>query len=273
MRFTVSNASQVVMGQPSDGTINDAIQSLCLSFSSKCSTACFGFLEESDTRYYLYPVQQHAKLDASEPITLAELLEGHIMPPLTRRQRFSLALTVASSFMQLRGSNWMRSSLSKADVSFLRDSLNPNVLLLDKPYVTKDFARSQHESSTPQNSQNAEDKLVPHIKTIGVMLLELCFGRTIGSFPERAEYPEGDAKTKSIWDNVAAEDLLEQLQEEAGPDYANAVRWCISDSVKLRLSQKGWRTEFCEEVVLPLEECYRILSSSRLSLSRNCRDG
>jgi hypothetical protein len=47
----------------------------------------------------------------------------------------------------------------ESDISFLRDGLNLNVLLLDRPYITEAF-------SDITNQASEQDQLVVHVSTL-----------------------------------------------------------------------------------------------------------
>jgi hypothetical protein len=90
-------------------------------------------------------------------------------------------------------------------------------------------------------------------------MLELCFGAPIETFDARKQYPAGDKISKSVYDLIAAVEILNNLIEEAGPDYTSAVEWCLLGSRKMPAGE-NWRHEFCAEVVSPLELAYQHLT-------------
>jgi hypothetical protein len=58
---------------------------------------------------------------------------------------------------------------------------------------------------------------------------------------------------------MAAVEWLREVGDEAGPDYAETVEWCLMGS--RTLTDKGkWRGVFYENVVRPLERCNEYLT-------------
>jgi hypothetical protein len=189
-----------------------------------------------------------------KPVTLDDLLRRKYQPPLSRRQRYYLALILASSFLQLRDSSWLPcAAWRKRDISFLRDANNPAILLLDRPYVTRDFSITSTEATHCQLDG------VSGIALLGIVLLELCFGTLIEEHPARKRCPLGDDRTRSFFDLLAAVEWLRDVVEEAGPDYSRATGWCLLGSRKAP-GGDAWRHLLFENVVKPLESCHGYLN-------------
>ncbi|KAI1638166.1 hypothetical protein F4809DRAFT_639883 [Biscogniauxia mediterranea] len=81
-----------------------------------------GYVEESDRRYYLYP-EVNPSTTAERHISLARMILEDSLIPFTRRQRYYVALVLASSFVQLKDTRWI-SSLHKSNVEFLHDGVD-----------------------------------------------------------------------------------------------------------------------------------------------------
>ena len=63
---------------------------------------------------------------------------------------------------------------------------------------------------------------------------------------------------------MAAVEWLREVGDEAGPDYAETVEWCLMGS--RTLPDKGkWRGLFYENVVKPLERCNEYLNPENRS--------
>jgi len=97
------------------------------------------------------------------------------------------------------------------------------------------------------------------IRTLGVVLIELCFGRPIEGHPLRMNHAEGgDDRVVAALDLAAAVTWLSDVQGEAGSDYADAVAWCLT-GCGTAATQKAWRQEMLRNVVVPLERCCQCL--------------
>lgn len=238
-------ALQVAAGSIAQVSNEQAVRSLCQFFSGHCSLSDSGVVEHDDTRYYFFPGTHHSSLNITEPVTLLDILDGTFRPRPSRRQRCFLALTLASSFLQLQGSAWMRSTLGKSDISFLRDSNNPNILLLEKPCITKGFNRQ----NVPADAESSVGDL---INTLGITILELWSGDPIEASAEWQQYANSDNNLNAICPRLVAMKKVEDLEEEAGSHYAKAVKWCFYGIRSLPVGQ-DWRQDFCKEVIAPLE--------------------
>lgn len=236
------------MEVPSTSETEQYIKSLCSTLATvRAPGHCLGYMQDDDIRYYLYPD------DSSGPrkseVQLSQILCGEVQPPLTWRQRYRLALTLASSFVQLKDSPWMQASWDKECVYFARGE-SDHVLFLDSPYMTHHFSPSM--PATPEAGQKAGQDKISGIICLGIILLELCFGIAIEHHPSRAKFPPGDDQTKSVFDFVAAMQWKTEVNEEAGKNYTEAVNWCL-DGCRTSSGDGSWRRTMVEKVVVPLE--------------------
>ncbi|KAK8109060.1 hypothetical protein PG984_014861 [Apiospora sp. TS-2023a] len=225
------------------------IQSLCATLAREVppSSHCIGYMQDEDVRYFIY--SDGSSVPKSSELQLLQILRGEVKPPLTRRQRYRLALTLASSFVQLKDSPWMQASWGKEDVYFAR-SESDNVLFLDSPYMVHNFNTCM--PAEPAADHKARQDVVSGIICIGIMLLELCFGSAIEHHPRRAEFPPGDEQTKSAFDLIAAMQWMTEVNEEAGESYTEAVEWCLL-GCRTSIIDGSWRGLMTEKVIVPLE--------------------
>jgi hypothetical protein len=184
-------------------------------------------------------------------ICLSEILSGTVKP-LTRRQRYHLSMTIASSFIQLKDTPWLQTPWGKDGVYFYR-SEDQSSLLLDSPFIVRSF--TSRSSNTPPEARHD----VASIACLGILLLELCFGKSIDQHPNQRQYSHSDAQTKAALDLVTALDWLTDVNDEAGYDYSEAVKWCLSDCRTIP-NTKAWRKLMIEKVVVPLERCWHYLN-------------
>ncbi|KAI0447115.1 hypothetical protein F4803DRAFT_397577 [Xylaria telfairii] len=224
-----------------------AVENLCKMLGTTIKPQ--SFIEcENDIRYRLIPEQWPA---TTSSICLSEILSGAVKP-LTRRQRYRLSMTIASSFVQLKGTPWLQTPWGKNGVYFSRAE-DQNTLLLDSPFIVQSF--------TPELTKTTADAEhdVTSIAFLGIVLLELCFGRSIDQHPSRLKFPNVDEKVRAAFDLVAALEWLNDVNDEAGTDYSEAVEWCLAGC--RTLPNKGpWRKLMVEKVVVPLERCYNYLN-------------
>jgi len=238
VRFDIADA-QV---QQDDTDQKALIKDLCGALNSKCPD-CLGFLQVDDHRFELYPRQHASSVSHLCTISLEQLLCSTYT--LTRRKRYSLALTLASSYLQLSTTPWLNSHLRKKSIVFLEDPTEPGSARLDQPYICQDVLSTAAMSATDT------------LSCLGIRLLELCFGIPIEATKLRKQFPACDPALAPMLDYTAALQWSRSVAEEAGPEFAEAVEWCLQTKT---LSEKSWRTDLWQHVIVPLEACHKQVS-------------
>jgi len=170
--------------------------------------------------------------------------------------RKRLAVTLASSFLQLCRTPWMKETWGNQDILFL-DINTGNFLdwplIMSGLYVspTAPIAISESPSkSYPFQSRN------PAVFALGILLIELCFAKTFKTLRRETSLP-GWTSQNSVPDYVVAEALLESVYEEGGDRYGHAVRRCIRcdfDSRSNSLDSETFLEKVHEKVVILLQE-------------------
>ncbi|KAI6356574.1 hypothetical protein MCOR31_010685 [Pyricularia oryzae] len=240
----------------------EPIKSLCQSLCGS-HTDYRGYLNlpDEDKRYHVYSVAHHVTMPRS--VTLAQILNGEVRPPLTRKGSYTVALIIASSFLQLLDSPWLPSATSsrafdKLSIVFLADPSDPNVFLLNRPQISRMF----RELAPRNNSSSVQSRIAPQrsadvsapLARLGITLLELCFRSPLERQHWRTLYgPGASDKEREGFDVLAAIGWLREVADEAGPDYAAAVLWCLA-SHKTAPADR-WREDMLREVVRPLQRC------------------
>lgn len=106
---------------------------------------------------------------------------------------------------------------------FVKDPDDSNSFILDKPYMLGEVVTAQPESSLQYASS---DRLLP---TLGILLVELCFGIALEDTEMRQQYQNADLQTDATANLAAALDLAVAMEwarsvaGEAGDAYADAV--------------------------------------------------
>lgn len=217
-------------------------------------TPSLGVLRDKEHRYSLSSfAQQHTVSQAPKVITLEDLLKKDSQNKLSRRQRYFLALTIASSHFQLHSSPWLRLQWSKKDIVFLHNPTSNTRFSIEQPYISHKFCVS---TISPVPSPY-EDR---SISNLGIMLLELCFGVALEDHEIRKRYPSGDHNSDPFLDVAAALEWAGTVNDEAGPEYSDAVAWCLQRSVTDTRDDK-WREELFAKVVEPLQYCFDQLNT------------
>ncbi|KAH4061771.1 hypothetical protein HBI67_196760 [Parastagonospora nodorum] len=233
VRFDIANAH----GQRDNMDQKALIKDLCSVLNSTCPD-CLGFLQVDEHRFELYPWEHASSVSHLGTVSLEQLLSSTYT--LTRHKRYSLALTLASSYLQLSATPWLNPHLRKKSIVFLEDPTEPGSARLDQPYICEDVLSTVDMSATDT------------LSCLGIRLLELCFGVPIEATKLRKQFPPCDAAGAPQLDYAAAIRWSRLVAEEAGPEFAEAVKWCLHTEM---LSETSWRTDLWQHVIVPLEAC------------------
>lgn len=209
----------------------DKIGDLCESISRRSQLpqqeTCLGFLQDelSEHKHCIYRTQE-APSDHHCWSTLslqAILKDPKACKGLTRLHRLRIAVTLASSILQLCETPWLAEEWDKNDILFLQKSDGP---LYDRPFVSKRImAKRTATGSTASVSTIAGHQIVRNrtLFALGVLLIELHFGKPLVELRGAELY--GQPTILQTW--TIADGLVDTLYFEAGIRYGNAVRRCI----------------------------------------------
>jgi len=231
----------------------DELNNLCEKIANcKPADTCLGVLKGEEYDYTLSPLlqEQGTRPEEQETISLGSILRKESGIKLSRRQRYHIALTLASSHLQLHKTPWLESGWSKDVILFLPDPTNPEQINLDQPFIARDFVPSGKKRGTL-----TADNSCPNL---GIMLLELCFNSPFESQLYRKKYISPDGQSNPYLDLAAAlEWCNSEAAEEAGPDFESAVKWCLSQFGAMDGLDEAKKGEMIEKVVKPLEYCHK----------------
>ncbi|CAI6288377.1 unnamed protein product [Periconia digitata] len=236
------------------------IQSLCtairtLQQSQRATCLSLSGLYERECGILLYPVKKAlVQTEAWSMPTLQAVLKD---PAFSRKDRIQLAVTLASSTLQLHDSPWLDDSWTKDDIMFIKRS--------DK--TVYDHAFIPHRLATEASPAGS---LPPAIRSIirnqtlyrlGVTLIELWYGKSISEL----EAPGDDSQMSSFLTEFnTADRLVSNLYNDAGKKYANAVRRCIRcefDHHVTTLENTAFQQAVYQGVVAQLKENFDFLHS------------
>lgn len=252
------------MQNPPQHYSEQQIESLCLAIQnaySYDSTSCIGLLvgKENPSLRVWPPTSQSSYL--AESVSLEKLLT---LGTLEKRDLLKLGAQLASAAMQLHGTVWLNEIWGKRDIFFPQCpaeacTLQGKQIAIGKPILSKPFVRRIFESPTrPRSPQESDDVLLliynKSLASLGIILVELWFGKRLEDLPG---YPQGlSSNNQTICsDFVAASQLLETIQNEAGDMYGGAVRRCIRgiDHRATSLEDESFMNEVHAKIVSELE--------------------
>lgn len=197
----------------------------------------------------------------TEETLLVQLLPPN-KPPihlrLSRRKRLEIAVAAAWTTLLLRETPWLSQTWDKHGLCFFSEDVSASGLPLASPCVsmTQDCASNPLMATTV--GINLQNKLIRNeaIFALGVLLIELGLNR---SFEEckRMKIIDTNAKT-GVDDYDVADSLIEDIFDEVGEPYGNAVQKCIRfafpgrDATK-KFGHATFRQYFHNLVVAPIE--------------------
>ncbi|KAJ4294169.1 hypothetical protein N0V90_007859 [Kalmusia sp. IMI 367209] len=247
--FVTSSTS--IPKMESDIIANPTIN-LCQFLRNEEHGKCIGIISHDDEIYHLHPAPKRKRPDHGGPVTLDHILSGEFGGEFTRGQRFSIALLLASSVAQLRYTPWLNNGLAKKDVLFFPCVNDDCSMPYHEPFICQGF--TLNDSTTSGVKANEFD-----LSSLGILLVELCFGSRLEEQPIRQRYPTEFGEAKQAYDLVAALKWSEKVLGDGGKDYASAVRWCFFPSVTT--GDPSWRGEMIKNVIEPLERCKEHLTT------------
>ncbi|KAH7028840.1 uncharacterized protein B0I36DRAFT_126522 [Microdochium trichocladiopsis] len=240
------------------------ITHLCESLASAAAADpdCREYLHhpEEDRRYCISSIARHTEMPHT--ITLGQVLSGDAGTPLpSRRETFAIAFVLASSLLQLQDSPWLAANgprcFDKSSIVFAEDPAKPYRPLFDQPYIPRDFG-----PLPPSEAQSGGDSSTASaaLARLGITLLELCFRSPLERQHDREILgPGANAQQRDALDFMAAAEWLKGVADEAGPEYAAVVKWCLLDN---RIAPADrWREEMLRQVVRPLQRCLECFSA------------
>lgn len=224
-----------------------------------------GTLQNEHSLYEVFSISRCESTDVGT-LTLQELLEEHHRsqsiptatpslahtstslsdPRLTKLTRLQLAVTLASTSLQLCTTPWLQSDYSAQKILFRRGTI-------DSPFVSSTFVNS---GGLLANQASATSEWSPirnqTIFRLGVLLLELSLGRPFNAY-------ENNEPSMPYRDYMLATRLLEQLAGEESENYICATKACIfsdfGNKVKvLDFGDNAFRRAVYDDVILPLEK-------------------
>jgi hypothetical protein len=213
---------------------------LCHQLSNLQDNDCLGIIGHSHDVFHMHPDKQLPITQEHNAVSLDEALSAG--QKISRRQRASIAVALAIAVAQLRLTPWLGSAITKKDIYFFPSS----------PGATSDFGEPfiRQEVAAGQGPiVEAKDSVIS-LNSLGIILLELCFNMRIEDHSSRKLMPAGTPDEESAMDRIVAKKWVDDVFEESGSDYEQAVEWCLKNRV-----QGMWPQDFVTNVLEPLELC------------------
>jgi len=162
-----------------------------------------------------------------EEISLEKLLNNNGHLKLSRQKRYKIASIAASSLLQLQATPWLSEHLEKKHIFFYYQGSD---VFVEEPYISHDFAATKpDELSTEAPKASEAPRVLPRktLSSLGILLLELCFGEAIENQTElRKGHLSSDEKALEGTDYLTAIEWLDKVAEDE-PKMSPIIKWCI----------------------------------------------
>ncbi|OBT70027.1 hypothetical protein VE03_00654 [Pseudogymnoascus sp. 23342-1-I1] len=263
----------LAVSPPVQTNVRPTVISLCSALSETPAEKNLGrFLNATEDQVAL--ITADASLESSTPLCLNMLLSKSANPPglhqkLSDKDRLKIALTLASTVLQLYDSPWIDSMWSGQDIQFLSSqSTDSNEAPFIGPFVSTSFHGPTSPSKLRQPASTGSslaDDLMPSkvLFALAVMLVELCLDKTLIEMRQLSPGEENGSQKSTVLDDYkTAHDQLNAVFQKSGSNYGNVVQRCLKCEFTIppqqkRLSFENFRHLVYEGVVAPLEENYK----------------
>jgi hypothetical protein len=242
------------------------IEDLCCKLKQCNNPGYIGFLDDEQHKHY---IQVFPSTSLGEDISLAEVLSRNKGPDqqplgmeLGLRDKYELAVTLATSVLQLHATPWLDEQWSNKDVYFVRKR-HESSSSVAYAYIQKSFDPPRvREMSDPDLAICTPVILRPSVRNetifaLGVSLIELSLGRTLASFQKETDLgPDGKRSYFTDW-LIANRLLKERIAVSEGDRYSKTVNRCINcifDPLEPSLENAAFRQAFYDNAVVPLKE-------------------
>lgn len=278
--FSVTPATQSTWRsaaiKPSQIEMNP-INDICAAVQKKCVLRQrIGFLSDEAVgkhRHDVYLVDEKVR-QGMKPLSLESLLhfpkQRGLGSILSRRDRLYIAVTLASSVLQLDGTLWLKRQWKSGDIFFLplenQEKPTPKIDCAH-PYVSwRIVPEDANAALTADASRSTVAHRVPSeiLFVLGITLTELCFGQNISDMQG-----EEDADTIEVLTNYnTANRLIDDVYSESGSRYGDVVRRCLKCPPDVRdasLDNEEFQKAVFESIVTPLRQDFEdFIGGSRI---------
>jgi hypothetical protein len=240
------------------------IKDLCASIQQfRAITSCIGFSLDAKKKlrgaYAVDAVEKLAPL--SNLVTLEDLLDRRPTingrrAKLSKKERYSLALTLASSVLYLNSTPWLTNQWATRDILFHQTSAASQLIDIQHPYVAPTPTESVDNLSVKPKVPSFQNKNTV-LLALAIALLELYFGTTAEKYQETEHGACDPALHQNSWMLCAmAHRWAEESQEDLSAAFLSAVRHCLRcfSDPGVSLQNSEFLQAAAEGIVLPLQE-------------------
>ena len=242
----------------------------CEPIIDLCSTICaqhppngaIGFLvdEKGDKhKHYLFwadPTITPETRSRSLDDLLSCSISGSHKALLSRKDRLRIAVTLASSILELDGTSWLKPTWSSKDILFHEKTNQASDSQYSYPYISWKLCRTDENVADYMHDTSPNDYHAFRSETLfalGLTLVELCFGSRLADL-HIAEDGDPSGMTTHI---STAFRLCNSVYYEMGTLYGDAVRRCLYQPFDVRdmsPDNEEFQQKVLDDIVTPLND-------------------
>ncbi|KAH7310122.1 hypothetical protein BKA65DRAFT_485063 [Rhexocercosporidium sp. MPI-PUGE-AT-0058] len=249
------------------GTEGKRLHNLCTELRSTSVVGfCAGFMvgNEGQRHYLTIETRQELNILLPRTVSLEDLLLKNGGLEFRREKRYQVASILASCLLQLCTTPWIP-KLEKKNIIFPRNGLD---VATDRPCVLQGFKKAApklpntstiaQQGGASQNTGTDSEKVKGALVSLGILLLELCYGETIEQQPFHQRYLRRDGRVGRLTDLKAALEWVQDVTNEE-PNLENVIMCCLNYSFpqKADWNDVEFRQAVYDNVIKPVEDLAR----------------
>ncbi|CAL8582763.1 hypothetical protein XPA_008408 [Xanthoria parietina] len=251
---TPSSSATKPRSSPPSCATKHCIEDICTAIHLSSGTVrCLGMLQDDGKALH-----QHEVFLVENPKTkiTRRSLQGLLEHPKQRvpgeglswRDSLNIAVTMASCMIQLDGTGWLKRQWDSEDIVFLTHEYT-------NPYLCWDIPSANVNPGTDVESSHPHSRQIrcPVLASLGITLIELCFGQSISNLRTAEDAAVNEAMTN--WNTASR--LVQYIEMERGERYGDVVRRCLECPFDVRdksLENETFQKAVFDAIVLPLRE-------------------
>ena len=219
-----------------------------------------GFLtDDGAIKHYLYLVKSNMGANI-RTVSLDDLLSSTQLSSsaflLARGDRLHIAVTLASSVLQLDRTSWLKTQWRSSDIFFHMEGEFASMTskqCFKHPYLSWKLSSMGEEQDHPTESSALKIQVVRSepLFALGLALTELCFGKNLSEMQRPEEIDSNETLTRLN----TAHRLLGDVYNESGGRYGDVVRrclFCLFDMRDVSLDNEDFQDAVYDNIVSPL---------------------
>ena len=213
--------------------------------------------DQSDTMaYYQYHLSVLENVGSSTNLhSLRHILKSESKLCLSQRDRLSLALTLASSVLQLGGTQWLPKQWG-TDQIFILLNQQPHTAAPTLDHIDPYVSYNTELAVPDEEMTSATTRYAPRNKillSLGIVLMELCLGKPLEDMKIAGDCVINmDEASRQL---TTARRQLFRIYGKAGENYGDVVERCLEcpfDVPEAKIEDEEFEKEVFHQIVTPL---------------------